>query len=243
VPESVVLLHGFSATGRAWDGVAGRLRREGYRPLAPDLLGHGTSADCERPITFSGCVGHVLVGAPERFALCGYSLGGRIALHVALSTPERVSRLVLVSTSAGIDDPSERAVRRQADDLLADELERVPFADFIERWRSQPLFAGDPPEVGRLAREDQRRNRPHALAASLRGVGTGQMEPVWDRLAQLRMPVTVVAGERDRKYRELGERMVQLLPHASMIVVAGGHCLPLENPAAVADSVIDQVHD
>jgi len=239
VPESVVLLHGFSATGRAWDGVAARLRREGYRPLAPDLLGHGTAAECERPITFSGCVGHVLAQVPERFALCGYSLGGRVALHLALSAPERVSRLVLVSTSPGIADPGERAARRQADHLLADELERVPFADFIERWRGQPLFAGEPPEVARLAREDQRRNRPDALAASLRAVGTGQMEPLWDRLAQLRMSVTVVAGERDHKYRELGERMVQLLGDATMVVVAGGHGLPLENPAAVADSVID----
>jgi 2-succinyl-6-hydroxy-2,4-cyclohexadiene-1-carboxylate synthase len=239
VPESVVLLHGFSATGRAWDAVAARLRREGYRPLAPDLLGHGTAADCEGPITFSGCVGHVLAQAPQRFALCGYSLGGRVALHLALSAPERVSRLVLVSTSPGIADANERAVRRQADHLLADELERVPLADFIERWRSQPLFAGEPPAVGRLAREDQRRNRPDALAASLRGVGAGQMEPLWDRLAQLRMSVTVVAGECDRKYRELGERMVRLLPNASMVVVAGGHGLPLENPAAVADSLID----
>jgi 2-succinyl-6-hydroxy-2,4-cyclohexadiene-1-carboxylate synthase len=240
VPEIVVLLHGFSGTGRAWDGVAARLRREGYRPLAPDLLGHGTAGECDRPITFSGCVNHVLAGAPDRFTLCGYSLGGRVALHVALSAPERVSRLVLVSTSAGIDDAAERAERRRVDRRIADELEAMPFEDFIERWRTQPLFVEDPPEVGRLAREDQRRNRPAALAAVLRGIGAGEMEPLWDRLAQLRMPVAVVAGERDRKFTELGERMVRLLPDANLTVTAGGHNLPLENPSALA-AVLDRV--
>jgi 2-succinyl-6-hydroxy-2,4-cyclohexadiene-1-carboxylate synthase len=233
VPESVVLLHGFSGTGRAWDGVVARLKGEGYRPLAPDLLGHGTTADSGRPITFSGCVRHILAQAPERFALCGYSLGGRVALHVALSAPERVSRLVLVSSSAGIEDAAERAERRRADRQLADELESMPFEDFIERWRTQPLFHEDPPEVRRLAREDQRRNRPDALAAVLRGIGTGEMEPLWDRLAELTMPVAVVVGERDGKFRELGERMVRLLPDASLTVVAGGHNLPLENPSSL----------
>jgi 2-succinyl-6-hydroxy-2,4-cyclohexadiene-1-carboxylate synthase len=234
VPKSVVLLHGFSGTGRAWDGVAQALQREGYRPLAPDLPGHGNAPGHERPITFASCARHVLAQAPERFALAGYSLGGRVALHVALGAPQRVSRLVLVSSSAGIDDAAERAERRRADRCLAAELESAPFEEFIERWRTQPLFAGDPPHVDMLAREDQRRNRPAELAAVMRGIGTGEMEPLWDRLAQLTMPVVVVVGERDAKFRELGERMVSLLPDAKLSVIAGGHNLPLENPVGLA---------
>jgi 2-succinyl-6-hydroxy-2,4-cyclohexadiene-1-carboxylate synthase len=238
VPESVVLLHGFSGTHRAWDSVAVQLQREGYRPIAPDLPGHGTASRIELPITFANCVGHVLALAPERFTLCGYSLGGRVALHVALAAPERVGRLVLVSSSAGIEDPNERAERRRADGLLAEDLESVPFEEFIDRWRTQPLFAQDPPAVDRLAREDQRRNDPLALAAALRGIGTGEMEPLWDRLGELAMPVAVVVGERDEKFRELGERMVALLPRAELIVLEGGHNLALESPAVLARTVI-----
>ncbi|MEA2199426.1 MAG: 2-succinyl-6-hydroxy-2,4-cyclohexadiene-carboxylate synthase [Solirubrobacteraceae bacterium] len=234
MPESVVLLHGFSGTGRAWEGVAAALRREGYRPLAPDLPGHGAHYDFELPITFDACVREVLAEAPDRFLLGGYSLGGRVALHVALSAPERVSRLVLVSSTAGIEDAVERTARSVADHLLADELERMPFEDFIERWRAQPLFADEPAEVGRLAREDQRRNRPQALAEVLRGIGVGEMEPVWDQLAGLHMPVSVVVGDRDAKYVALGRRLAAAAPHGRLFTVAGGHNLALENPDAVA---------
>jgi 2-succinyl-6-hydroxy-2,4-cyclohexadiene-1-carboxylate synthase len=234
VRESLVLLHGFGGTRRAWDDVAARLRPGRYLPLARDLPGHGDAADAGRPITFAGCVAEVLAHAPQRFALCGYSLGGRIALHVALAAPERVERLVLVSTTAGIENPAERARRRASDRRLADELERFPFEDFVARWSRLPLFAGDPAAVDVLAVEDQRRNRPDALAAALRGVGAGEMDPLWDRLAELTMPVTVLVGDRDRKFQVLGRRMVDLLPGGELVVVAGGHRLALESPAAVA---------
>jgi 2-succinyl-6-hydroxy-2,4-cyclohexadiene-1-carboxylate synthase len=234
VPESVVLLHGFSGTHRAWDGVAARLHPERYLPRAVDLPGHGDAADSPRPITFAGCVDHVLARSPERFVLGGYSLGGRIALHVALAAPRRITRLILISTTAGIEDPSERAERSVSDHRLADELEHVPFEDFIEQWRAQPLFATESPEVDALARQDQRRNRPEALAAALRGIGSGEMTPVWDRLTELEMPVTVLVGDRDARYVALGKRMVELIPEADLLLAPGGHGLPLENPEAVA---------
>jgi 2-succinyl-6-hydroxy-2,4-cyclohexadiene-1-carboxylate synthase len=237
VSEDLVLLHGFSGTRRAWDGVLAHLDGERYRALALDLPGHGEQADAPTPITFEGCVESVLARAPARFTLCGYSLGGRIALHVALAAPTRVQRLVLVSCNPGIEDAGERAARSRADHELATELESIPFDEFIERWRNQPLFAGEPPQAGQLARADQRRNRPDALAAVLRGVGAGEMQPLWGRLGELAMPVVVIVGESDAKYRALAARMAVLLPHAQVVVAAGGHGLPLGNPAAVAESM------
>jgi 2-succinyl-6-hydroxy-2,4-cyclohexadiene-1-carboxylate synthase len=233
----LVLLHGFGGTHRAWDDVASALSPQRYTPLALDLPGHGEATTAAGPISFQSCVAAVLQASPRRFALCGYSLGGRVALHVALSAPERVSRLVLVSTSAGIEDEAERASRRAADRRLADELESAPFEDFIERWRTQPLFADEPAEVGALARADQRRNDPRALAGVLRGIGTGEMAPLWDRLAELTMPVVVVAGERDGKFRALGARMAESIPGAELVVVGGGHGLPLQSPAALAEAL------
>ena len=200
--------------------------------------GHGEPADAPRPITFAGCVEYVLARAPRRFALCGYSMGGRIALQLALAAPERVARLVLVASTAGIEDEEERAERRRADGRLARQLESAPYEEFIERWRTQPLFAADPPEVGTRARADQRRNRPDALAAVLRGVGTGEMEPLWSRLGELRMPVAILVGERDGKFQALGRRMVELLPDAELLIVPGGHGLPLEARGARVAAVL-----
>lgn len=228
------MLHGFSGTRHAWDRVSARLDPERYLPLALDLPGHGQASLQPGPIAFESSVEAVLTASPERFALCGYSLGGRIALHVALAASQRVSRLVLVSCSPGIEDDAERAERRIADMSLAEELERIPFEQFIDKWRSQPLFAGDPPEVAESAREDQRRNEPHALAKAMRGLGTGEMAPLWARLGELTMPVTVVVGERDAKFRAIGERMVALMPDARLALIPGGHVLPLESPRELA---------
>lgn len=234
MPESVVLLHGFSGTHRAWDGVLAALDRERYRPLALDLPGHGAGARADPPPSFAECLQSVLAQAPERFVLCGYSLGGRVALHVALAAPERIARLVLVSCSPGIEDPAEREQRRVSDERLAEDLERIPFEQFIERWRTQPLFAADPPEVGRLARADQRRNRPEALAGVLRGLGTGVMAPMWSRLGELEIPVTVIAGDRDEKFVAIARRMATLLPNARLTIISGGHGLALERPQELA---------
>lgn len=242
----LVLLHGFGGTGRMWERVIARLsagsderaRPRMGRPLAPDLPGHGASVrtDPAWGISFADCVEYVLTraGAPARFELCGYSLGGRIALHVALAAPERVTRLVLVSSTAGIEDETERAARRAADARLADELERAGIEPFLARWRTQPLFSEDPPEVDAAACADYRRNSPGELAAVLRGVGTGEMRPLWARLRELEMPVLVLAGARDRKFTQIARRMQGVAPNVQVTILAGGHRLPLENPAGVA---------
>lgn len=235
--ESVVLLHGFAGTHRAFDGVVELLSPTRYLPLALDLPGHGDEHAAPRPITFEACVQRVLERSPERFVICGYSMGGRVALHVALTAPERVSGLVLVACNPGIEDPDKRAQRLASDEQLAQQLETGSYEEFIERWSTQPLFAADPAHIGELARADQRRNDPLALAAVLRGIGTGAMTPLWDRLDELEMPVTVLIGSRDQKFAALGRRMVDLLPEARLRILEGGHRLLLECPDAVAEAL------
>jgi 2-succinyl-6-hydroxy-2,4-cyclohexadiene-1-carboxylate synthase len=234
VPTTVVLLHGFAGTRRAWDPVVERLDPERYTPLAPDLRGHGDARDA-RPVTFEACVADVLGAAPGRFVLCGYSMGGRIAQHVALAAPERVERLVLVATTAGLADEGQRAARRAADERLAAFADGATIEQFADRWAAQPLFAGTPPAAARIWREDLLRNDPRALAAVLRGTGTGAMAPLWEHLPTLTMPATILAGADDPKFVALGERLATALPNGELVVVDGaGHGLPRETPEAVA---------
>jgi 2-succinyl-6-hydroxy-2,4-cyclohexadiene-1-carboxylate synthase len=228
----LLLVHGFTATGRSWDGVRRRVGATYTDVLAPDLRGHGDRSGA-RPATIAACVDDLRQDAP--YALAGYSLGGRVALHLALDRPALVRRLVLVSTTAGIEDPGEAAERRAADAALAARIERDGVEAFADRWAAGPLFAAQPPEVAAAARADRLRNTAAGLAASLRGMGTGAMVPVWDRLGELTMPAIVLCGEHDAKFRALGERLAAALPDARLVVVPGaGHAVHLEAPDAVA---------
>jgi 2-succinyl-6-hydroxy-2,4-cyclohexadiene-1-carboxylate synthase len=233
---TVVLLHGFSQTRQSWRRTVAELGGR-YRALAPDLPGHGHASE-RRPVSFAACTAYVRALAGERFVLCGYSMGGRIALHAALALGERVERLVLVGASPGIADPAERAARRAADEALAEHIEAVGVEAFAEEWGSQPLFAGQPERVAAAAHADRLRNTPAGLAAALRGLGTGVMEPLWDRLGELTVPVTLVVGERDEKFRGIAARMSEALPEARVVVVEGaGHAAQLERPEVVAAAI------
>jgi 2-succinyl-6-hydroxy-2,4-cyclohexadiene-1-carboxylate synthase len=234
---TVVLLHGFTHTGASWDPVVAALG-ERYRALAPDIRGHGAASDHE-PVTLDAVLGDIAAAVgPARFTLVGYSMGGRIALHVALALPQRVERLVLIGASPGIAEPAEREARRAADGALADEIERLSIDAFAERWAQTPVLAGQPPEVAAAVHADRLRNQPVGLARALRGLGTGTLPSLWERLGELAMPVLLVVGERDAKFRAIAADMAAGISQAEMIVVPGaGHAVHLEAPAAVAEVI------
>jgi 2-succinyl-6-hydroxy-2,4-cyclohexadiene-1-carboxylate synthase len=234
-PETIVLLHGFTQTGRSWEPTIAALG-ERYRALAPDIRGHG-SASAARPVDFSSVQADALALAPERFTFAGYSMGGRIALAIALAPAarDRISRLLLVGASPGIADPTERSARRAADAALADHIEGEGIEAFAREWAALPLWTGQPSAVAASANAERLAQSPAGLAAALRGLGTGVMEPLWDRLPQLAIPVTLVVGERDVKFRAIAQRMADALPDAEVHVVPeAGHAVQLEAPEAVA---------
>src|ERR1035437_7143846 len=152
MPESLVLLHGFTQTGASWDGVAAELA-ERYRPLAPDLRGHGSASNAV-PVDLGAVLGDIAALAPPAFTVVGYSMGGRIALHLALAIPQRIARLVLIGASPGISDPVLRQARRDADERLAQEIERGSIDQFAHRWAQTPVLSGQPPAVAAAAHAD-----------------------------------------------------------------------------------------
>ena len=145
----LVLLHGFTQTGRSWQPVRHVLGAR-YRAVAPDLPGHGAFAR-RRPASFAACDAYVRALTDAPFTLAGYSMGGRIALHAALAVGNRIRRLVLVGASPGLADPQERARRRAADEALADRIEAIGVDAFAAEWAAQPLFAGMPRGIAEQA--------------------------------------------------------------------------------------------
>lgn len=237
MPGELVLLHGFTQTGRSWEPVLAELG-ERYRAFAPDLPGHGAMTE-RRPADPAGCVAYLRALRTRRFTLAGYSMGGRVALRAALDLPDRIERLVLVSAGPGIADQRERDERRRADEALAARIEQTELERFLDEWSAQPLLAGVPRGIAELDRRHRLRNTPAGLAAALRGLGPAVFEPMWDRLGDLAMPVTLVAGERDERYADIARRMADRIPSAELVLVPdAGHPLPLERPAAVAEAIL-----
>lgn len=203
--------------------------------VAPDLRGHGYASG-DRPITVGAVVREVIDVAPERFRLAGYSMGARIALSVALTYPRRVERLILIGATAGIADPAARSERRRADLALADRIEQMEIEAFADEWGAQPVFATQPPVVAAALREDRLRSRPAGLAEALRGLGQGVFEPVWDRLDELEMPVTLIVGSEDVKYLGLAGEFAARLQVRLVVVPGAGHAAHLEAPeVAIAE--------
>lgn len=235
VGDRLILLHGFTQTGRSWQPVVDRLELgPGYDVIAPDLPGHGMNGD--KHLSLGGAA-RILAATYGLSSWVGYSLGGRHALHVAMLRPDAVRSLVLIGATAGIRDPQERATRRTDDHKLASWIEQQGVEPFLDWWLQRPLFAHLTPE--QADRDDRMRNAESGLAASLRLAGTGAQESLWDQLPLLserRIPVLVLAGEHDPKFRAIGERMAEAIGRFARfeVVPGAGHSVPREQPEWVA---------
>lgn len=238
------MLHGFTQTGGCLGPLADDLARA-HTVVRPDLPGHG-DASALAELDLWAVAAHLATAIgptlDDPAVWLGYSMGARVALHVALAHPELVSGLVLIGGTAGIDTTvesgdDERAERRAHDDALAKRLEQIGVDAFLDEWLSLPLFEGLP-EWARFD-DERRRNSVEGLAGSLRHAGTGSMDPLWDRLVEIQVPTLCIAGERDAKFGALAERMSAALPHGTAVAIAdAGHGAHLEQPGSVAELVI-----
>lgn len=226
----MVLVHGFTQTSRSWEAVAAGLAGD-HRVVSVDLPGHGASSLVRADLWRTA---DLLAEAGGRATYVGYSLGARACLHLTLRHQHLVERLVLLGATAGIDDPVERAARRNADDALARGIEADGVEAFLDRWLAEPLFAGLPASARTgAALADRRTNTVEGLASSLRLAGTGTIDPpLWDRLAELEAPTLVLAGAYDTKFTALGRRLAGGIgPNARFDAVPGaGHAAHVENP-------------
>ncbi len=237
----VTLLHGFTQSGRSWQEVIS-LMPAGWRWVVPDLRGHGEARMRPgSPCTMDACTAdlellwdHLGI---QRTHLVGYSMGGRLALYVAARRPERILSLLTIGAHAGLEEGA-REGRRQGDEALAQRIEHDGLDAFVKYWSGLPLFAGlerrGPSFVAQL-RAERMRNTVSGLAASLRGMGSGQTEPLWDDLRRVTVPCTFVAGQLDHGYVASARRLAATVPHGRVeVVLRAGHTVHQERPEAFA---------
>ncbi|MDQ4049431.1 MAG: alpha/beta fold hydrolase [Actinomycetota bacterium] len=221
---AVVFIPGFMQPGTAWAPVADLLP-ERYPSV---LLEHAEH-------TFEGRLREIST-AGEGAVLAGYSLGGRLALHAALRDSGRYAGLVTVGASAGIEAPGARAERAAADARLAGWMETQPIEQIVAIWERQPLFADQSDALVEGQRAGRLSQDPRGLATLLRTAGQGAVEPVWQQLHTLDLPLLAVAGSVDERYAQAARRMARAAPRGRAAIVEGaGHAAHLQRPGAVAD--------
>ena len=240
--EPLLLIHGFTGSSLSWGEELFSGLAQAHEVVAVDLVGHGESDFSPNPERYRveemlKDLGQVLDALSiEKARWLGYSMGGRIALAGAVSNPSLISCLILESASPGLAGESERKGRRRADEALAEGILRGGMEEFVDHWMGLPLFATQgklPPKVRSLSRELKLQNRPEALAACLRGLGTGAQPSFWESLQEIRVPTLLMAGEEDRKFTQVAERMAEGIPGAVLrLMPRAGHAIHLENPFA-----------
>jgi 2-succinyl-6-hydroxy-2,4-cyclohexadiene-1-carboxylate synthase len=224
----LVLVHGFTQNRRCWGPEADDLARD-HEVIRVDAPGHGRSAGILAGLRTGG---RLIADQGGEATYLGYSMGARFCLHLALANPELVRGLVLIGGTAGIEDPAERAARRERDLRTAERIKVEGLEAFLDAWLAQPLFAGLSPE--RSFREERLENTVAGLMSSLEQAGTGSQDPSWHRLSKLAMPVLVVAGEEDAKFSALAARLgADIGANATVAILPGaGHAAHLEQPEA-----------
>ncbi|CAN5736174.1 MAG: 2-succinyl-6-hydroxy-2,4-cyclohexadiene-1-carboxylate synthase [Rubrobacteraceae bacterium] len=236
---TVLFLHGFMGSSADWRGAMSALGDRTFC-IAADLPGHGASLGLPLDTyTIEGATGTAISILDElgvvHPVLAGYSMGGRLALYLALRYPERCAGLFLESASPGLEGASEREARRAADESKATRLESGDLETFLRDWYRQPLFSSLARDENLLRRtiDARRRNDPGELALSLRGMGTGSQPSLWGELEHLAVPTLTVAGELDGKYVGISSRMASINSRIESAVVPGaGHTVHAEAPTA-----------
>lgn len=241
----LVLLHGFTASSASFVENISGLRRS-FTVIAVDLLGHGDSdaPDDPRPYRVDAAVSR-LVGLLDELGIdealiCGHSLGGALAIRIALAHPERVAGLVVINSNSAAGSPAWRERARQGLRELAAQV-RQHGLEPLRRSRLYPAHSRRLPERARqLLTEDFDRLQPHAVAHT----ATELVAEVnaFERLSELRVPVLVVVGDRDEEFVQNAPRMVERIPRglARLEVLRGaGHAANLEAPEEFERLLVD----
>jgi 2-succinyl-6-hydroxy-2,4-cyclohexadiene-1-carboxylate synthase len=229
----VLFIPGFMQRGDAWRPVA-ELLPERYPSVMLEHEQH----------SFEGRLREIATAGEGRL-LVGYSLGGRLALRAALRAPDRYLGVVTVGATAGIDEPSLRSTRAEADERLAAWIEAAPIEDIVGVWERQPLFADQSEALVEAQRPGRLAQDPAALAMILRTAGQGVLEPVWHELLFLELPLVAIAGARDEGYVRAAKRIADTAPRGrAEIVEEAGHAVQLQRPdevARVLEGLLDEV--
>lgn len=237
-----VLLHGFAGHADSWRAVRTGLPA-GANVVALTAFGHDPETRPARSITFEDEVTRivdVVRAQPAPVRLCGYSMGGRLALGVLARAPRAIASAVIIGAHPGLTSDEERRARAASDQVWIRVLLDEGIASFADKWQAQALFASQsrlPSEVLDAQRAVRVRHDARSLAYAMESLGLAAMPSYWDALGAIDVEVDLVVGSLDEKFKALATRMrARMKPTRAREIVIddSGHNVMLEQPAALA---------
>jgi 2-succinyl-6-hydroxy-2,4-cyclohexadiene-1-carboxylate synthase len=237
----IVFLHGFSGHADSWSTLRGLLPDVGVHAVT--AFGHDPEHRPSSEISFDDEVERIVariraIGA--RVRLCGYSMGGRLALGVLGKIPETIEEAFFIGAHPGLTSDEDRRAREASDAVWVGVLENEGIEAFAEKWQAQALFASQ----SRLPRETlaaqhaiRLRHDARSLGLAMTSLGLGRMPSYWDVVARGAVPMTLVVGGEDAKFKALARRLEAACTsgRARVVEVDGaGHNVVLERPDEIA---------
>ena len=231
----LVLLHGVGLDRRMWSRCAPRLA-ESHRVRLVDLRGHGRSPAAGPGTTLADLAGDVseLLEGPTH--VVGFSLGALVGQQLALSVPDRVSSLTLVSSVATRTPEERKAVLGRLEVATADLAETSRRA--VDRWFS-PEWRAAEPELVEEVLATLLANNPASYLRCYEIFATADAD-LGPRLRDITAPTLAITGELDPgSTPQMSHRLAAAIPGARAVVVPGTrHLLPLERPTELTDAVL-----
>ncbi|MFN6538145.1 MAG: 2-succinyl-6-hydroxy-2,4-cyclohexadiene-1-carboxylate synthase [Nostoc sp. EkiNYC01] len=246
----IIFLHGFMGNIDEFDEAI-KLLSDEFSYLTLDLPGHGKIQVLGGDEYYSmPNTAHAIIKLLDELKvakcfLVGYSMGGRLALYLALHFPERFFKVILESASSGLATEAERLERIKRDTQIGRKLTRITtkidFADFLSNWYNQAIFGyiKNHPQYEKML-ENRLQNNPQELDKSLRFMGTGCQPNLWTKLAKNIVPMLLLAGEYDEKFVYINTEMAQICELAQLkIIDNAGHNIHFESTLAFVQILRD----
>uniref|UniRef100_A0A0D3F6X4 Mandelate racemase/muconate lactonizing enzyme C-terminal domain-containing protein n=1 Tax=Oryza barthii TaxID=65489 RepID=A0A0D3F6X4_9ORYZ len=259
--EKVILfLHGFLGTSEDWVPMMKALSPSA-RVIAVDLPGHGESEILQHDVENSNQISFSVQSVADLLlklirnitdgavVVVGYSMGARIALHMALNQNHKISGAVIISGSPGLRDEASKRRRSAIDRSRAHFLSSCGLENFLETWYSAKMWASlrEHPKFDSLVRTRMKHNNIKALSKVLADSSIGTQKSLWEDLKHLKSPLLIVAGEKDPKFKEISQQMCrEIRKHkdresdglCEMIIIPdSGHAVHVENPLPLVRAI------
>ncbi|MCK9281228.1 MAG: 2-succinyl-6-hydroxy-2,4-cyclohexadiene-1-carboxylate synthase [Melioribacteraceae bacterium] len=236
--KTIIFFHGFGGAATDWKFIFSSLP-SGFQALAIDLIGHGSSDSPIEAFYYSAesinsqireVIKSIDITNP---ILCGYSMGGRVALGYAINYPKEISALILESSSPGIIEAKEREIRALADSRLSERLETIGIEKFFNLWYEQPLFNSLKSNLTLFEKTLKNKTKQNitGLRNSLKYFSPGLMNSYWNQLNKISVLLLLISGELDRKYCDINRKINSILDCSQLEIINGaGHNTHLEKP-------------